>query len=241
MALQKKRRVSQLKKLQFTARKLFKPVTVSYAGLTFWTGAPSLPSDIRKALYKECHEHLEHQLAAAAISPEDRVLEIGAGVGLVSLVCARICGVDSVLSYEANPKMADIIHRNFELNGMSANLRNKAVAKQSGEIDFYFNDNVVSSSIIDRGFGKATPVPCDGFFDVIREFSPTTIVMDAEGAETDLLSDIPLDGVSKILLEVHPKIVGQKEIDDLIANLVDKGLILRSDYSVDNVVFLSRD
>ncbi|WP_300468952.1 FkbM family methyltransferase [Breoghania sp.] len=156
--------MSQLKKLQFTARKLFKPKTVSYAGLlTLWTGAPSLPQDICKALYKECHQHLEHQLATATLSRGNRVLEIGAGIGLISLVCARICGPDAVLSYEANPKMADIIRRNFELNGMIANLRNKAVATQSGEISFYFNDNVVSSSIIDRGFGGATTVACDGF------------------------------------------------------------------------------
>jgi len=44
------------------------------------------------------------------------VLELGAGAGLLSIICGRLFGAQQVLSTDGNPKVAEIIQRNIALN-----------------------------------------------------------------------------------------------------------------------------
>jgi hypothetical protein len=49
--------------------------------------------------------------------------------------------------------------------------------------------------------------------------------MDVEGAEIDLLPAAPLDGVTKIIVETHARIVGAPAIRDLDAYLQSQGFV----------------
>jgi FkbM family methyltransferase len=208
-----------------------KPRVISIDGIKISADRAFVTKDIAKALYREKHEHAERKLVTKALKPGDRVLEIGAGVGLVSLFCARICGPDAVLSYEANPALERVIRHNFALNGMEPRLRIAAAALEKGETTFYFNDNIYSSSLIDRNFGGAQIVQCDAINDVVTDFAPNTIIMDVEGAETTLLPAIDLARIDKIVVELHPWIVGQDKIDTLIAQVKASGFELRETIS----------
>jgi FkbM family methyltransferase len=235
-----RRRPRPLKRLTFTWRKMFKPsVTPIGDGLRVRTDA-GLPADIRKALYKECYEADELSLVRAVLRPGDRVLEIGAGIGVIALACAGICGAGNVTSYEANPRTAERIRANFALNGMTARLRERAMATRSGETTFYFSDNIISSSLIDRDFGGETRVPCDDIAAVVRELDPTVIVMDAEGAEIELLPHAELSGVRAMIVELHPRIVGEDAVARLTAELAARGLVVDAAASRGNVALFRR-
>jgi FkbM family methyltransferase len=178
-----------------------------------------------RALYHERYEAKEAALVREVLMPGDRVLEIGAGIGFVTLLCARRCGPKAVLSYEANPENEVLIRRNFELNGLFPQLRSRAISVESDERELFVAKNLLSTSFLDRGESTGTPVQCDAIADVVEQFRPNSIVMDVEGAEIDLLPAAPLDGIDKIILETHPHIVGDVAVTVLDAHLLAHGFV----------------
>jgi hypothetical protein len=50
--------------------------------------------------------------------------------------------------------------------------------------------------------------------------------MDVEGSETELLARADLSIVTSIIVEMHPHIVGQQEIDKLLAKLKTDGFVI---------------
>lgn len=201
-------------------------------GLKVSTDLADVSKEVRKGLYREKYEAPERHLLGRTLKSGDRVLEVGAGIGLVSMTCARICGSENVLSYEPNEKMRRVIEKNFALNGLSPKLRSKALTLKEGSVEFFFADNIYSSSLYDRSLGEGTQVPCDGIGAVLEEFNPNVIVMDIEGAEVDLLPEVDLGRIEKIVVEVHPHVVGQDRVDALVRDLEARGLMLRETRSI---------
>jgi FkbM family methyltransferase len=169
------------------------------------------------------------------LMPGDRVLEIGAGIGFISLLCAKRCGPEAVLSYEANPDNEALIRRNFELNGLRPQLRCRAISVEGDDRELFVAQNILSTSFIDRGDGATKVVKCDAIGDVIEEFRPNAIVMDVEGVEIDLLPAAPLDGVEKIILETHARIVGEPAIRQLDDHLLGCGFVRPPAHSLGKV------
>ena len=64
----------------------------------------ALSDNIRAALYDGYYESAELRTIHSKLEPEDRVMEIGAGIGFISSCCAKKIGSDRVLAYEANPQ-----------------------------------------------------------------------------------------------------------------------------------------
>jgi len=224
---------------RYLLRKLTRPKSIVMDG--FLVHVPtSLPHGVRKALYKETYELNERQLVRTALRPGDRVLELGSGIGVVSLLCARIVGPDNLLCYEANPRMAEIIASNFVVNGLEPKLINRAVSLRGGDVEFFRNENIVSSSLSSARGGEATNVPSDALNEVIERFRPTALVLDIEGAEVDLLTHADLSGIEKIIMEVHPKVVGTQATRKLLDHLEAVGFAVIADGNNGEVVFFSK-
>lgn len=202
--------------------------TIVLNGIKLTTDPQEVPLGVRKQLLQKQYEDQEFVLVREALSPDDKVLEAGAGIGFIGIACARICGQDSILSYEPNPAMKPVIEKNYVLNGMQANLRSKVLSTTAGEVEFFFSEGVLSSSLVDRKHGGATRVQSDAIADVVEAYGPTALVIDVEGAEIDLLRGCDLDGVGKIIIEMHPHIVGGDKIEDLLAYLAGKGFAVRN-------------
>ena len=178
------------------------------------------PWGLRKSLVKNEYERDERELVQKIIKAGDRILEIGAGIGVVGATAAKIVGSDQILSYEANHRLLETIEKNYRLNGLSANVRMRAVSASGGPIEFYPDNNIISSSQFCLS-ETAAPilVESDAIGDVVREFQPNTLVLDAEGAEVEILSADCVGWFQKIIVELHPPIVGQGMIDDLVSNV----------------------
>lgn len=201
--------------------------TIVLNGIKVTTDPQDVPLGVRKQLLQKQYEDQEFALVREALTPEDRVLEAGAGIGFIGIACAQICGQDGILSYEPNPVMKPVIEKNYALNGLRANLRNKVLSTTSGEVEFFFSEGVLSSSLVDRQHGGATRVQADAISDVVESYQPTVLVIDVEGAEIDLLRGCDLSGINKIIIEMHPHVVGADKIDDLCAYLADNGFAIR--------------
>jgi FkbM family methyltransferase len=204
-------------------RRLFNAKTINLDGIVVSTEAGTISKQVRNGLFKETYEEPERVLIHEALRSGDRVLEIGGGIGFVSLLCAKICGAQNVLTYEANPAMVKTIQRNYALNGLTPRLRSKAITARDREVTFFVNDNIISSSLHERKEGRAQTVPADPLDEVIAEWKPTAVVMDVEGAETSILPASRLDGVKKLILELHPHIVSDAVIADMKSHLQKLG------------------
>lgn len=178
---------------------------------------------LRSHLFKRTYEAPERAMISAMIEPTDRVLDIGACIGLTAALCAKAVGPENVLAYEANPRLENAIRVNFALNGMVPILRMRAITADGKPVTFHIAKNVFSSSLQDRGDAEAITVPSDALGDVLASFRPTMVLMDAEGAEDELTRGTDFQGVRKLVIETHPHIIGDDQAEAVLARIRSLG------------------
>ncbi len=213
-----------LRSLRKSLRYMFNVRTVRLGGVTIDTTVGHIPENVRELIFREIYEDTERDLIAKILKPGMRTLEIGTGIGFVSLVAQRICGEGNVFCYEANPELEPKIRHNFALNGMTPNLTMKAVTVDGAPITFFKSDNIISSSLYDRKRDdQKIVVEAEALADVLEKHDPQALIMDVEGAEIDLLGKVDLKNIAHIIVELHPHIVGEEAIAALISSLAERG------------------
>ena len=195
---------------------LLRTKKIQISGVLISTSPSDVARRIRKALFNGTYEDHERFFVEKYVKKNSRILEIGCGIGLVSLVARKICTDGYILSYEANPQMEKLIRKNYALNNLVPNLEMKAVSVHGEKVEFYIDPEVLSSSLFDRKLShKKAVVESDALDDILKRIEPDTIIMDVEGAEVDLLASSKLIGVAQMIIEIHPHIVGDDKISQL--------------------------
>ena len=192
---------------------------------------PNISPRVTYEILTARYEIAERRILAACLEPSDRVLEIGAGIGLLSTFCAQRIGSDRVIAFEANPALIAVIRRTYALNGLNPDLRNAILGAGGGTTAFYVNRDFWSSSTVRRSASdKLVEVPNADFAETVRSFRPTFLVVDIEGGEFDLLMDASLDGIQKIAIELHERVIGPEKTETVRQRIrgagfrVDEGL-----------------
>jgi FkbM family methyltransferase len=179
---------------------------------------------VERALSKGGYEREELRLIGTVLSPADVVLEVGAGLGLVSSYCAKRIGSNRVFAYEADPELESCIRETYRLNGVEPTLEMCAVGAQAGRVTLYRDKHFVSSSVVRRRVGsRPVEVPGRALNYVVEKVRPTLLVIDAEGAERDLFQDAKLPTVNKIVLELHERVIGPDATERVRAQLAGLG------------------
>ena len=223
-----KTKKSPFRQLRMYYHRLQNTTCLRIDGVRIGTSENGLSRSIRSQIFKGVYEQPERRLVQEYLRPGDRVLEIGCGIGLVSLVATRVCGEGNVFSYEANPVMEETIRSNYRLNGWQPNLFMKAITADGRRLRFFRQQNVLSSSLIDRDMGgEEIEVESVAINDAIAAHRPTAVVMDVEGAEEEILPVADLSGVRVLILELHPHIIGEEKVNGLVKGLEEQGFALR--------------
>ena len=166
---------------------------------------PGLMGRLAAGTYEEDEAHA----ARKRIKPGFRVLELGAGLGYVSNVCAEMAGAENVISVEANPAMLPVIRINLDLNGHEkARLIHGAVTggDGGGDIAFQANAAFLGGSLARDGVAaeELVDVPKVGIRSLIAKHRPNVVLMDVEGAEQDLFDEPWNPQLRFLILELHP-------------------------------------
>ena len=207
--------------LSYRWHKLIKTKKFRINGVYISTSLEDISPSVQKDLFRGTYEDTERKFIEQFIKPDNRVLEIGCGIGLVSLVASKICTGGNIKSFEANPHMERVIKKNYALNGMVPNLEMKAVSSSGDNLEFYIDPDIISSSVFKRQkSSKKQIIKSEALDDILKGFNPDTIVMDVEGAEVELLTNSSLSGVVQMIVEVHPHIIGTEKISHLNDSLV---------------------
>lgn len=207
----------------YTVRRVFRPRVVCNHGVKISLGS-HISDNIRKFIYMNAYEGDEISVLAQALCDEDKILEIGAGIGFISTYCAKRVGDENIIAYEANPDLVNVIKQTFTLNNISPIVHNKILSDKSGIQDFFVSDHFWSSSTIKRDSDfKKTQVETEDVNKVIKKYDVDFIIMDIEGGEAELLPKIDLLPIRKILLELHEDIIGDQGSHMIFRYLVNQG------------------
>ena len=157
------------------------------------------------------------------------MLEIGGCIGLLSMTAARIVGPENVLVYEPNPHAAATARCNFKTNGLPIRLVERAVDATHGTATLSVgHDSWLGASLYRDLPGAPCPVAVDAIADIVAQERPTTLVLDAEGAEVSILTHCPLDGLRLIIVELHPDVIGDRGMA-LIRDTLTEGGFMRAE------------
>lgn len=217
-------RRSRVRPLKYLLRRCLRPKTVDIGGVRMIADPSRIGFRAVKSLYHGDYEAPERLIVSEVVKPGDKVLEAGAGMGLITLTLARIVGAENVVSYEPMPAAYSLLADNARLNDFAIDHRPRALAATGGSVKFYADGNVVASSLYSRSNTNLIEVQADGIAETLRAEKSNVLVLDIEGAEIELLKACPLDGIRKIVMEVHPHIVGEEATGAMIAQLKSAGL-----------------
>ena len=185
------------------------------------------PYQVQKLL---CGRHTRHErhLVIPRLEPDDIVMELGGGIGMLATACALKIGGDRVHSYEANPFLESLIRDNYALNGVNPHLKMCMLGRTADTCTFYVSEHFARSSTYKLEAQQETTaceVPVEPLNDEIQRIQPTVLIMDVQGSEGELLSFADLSSVRKLLVEMHPNILGISHVNALRRQLRNQGFL----------------
>jgi FkbM family methyltransferase len=202
---------------------------------------PPVSKSVRKALRNNEYETAEIYLVRQLVRPGDTVLDLGSGLGLTSIAAAKASGNGRVVGYEADPVIAPLAEKNVRRNGMQVEIRNKAIAKEKGACAFHVHRSFPASSVFPSRKSKKILIEGDSFQDVVDEIRPDVIVCDIEGIEKEVFTGANLPSVQRMVMEVHPQIIGLPGVRKCVQELTASGFSLMESLCFGQVLVFDRD
>lgn len=185
----------------------------SLRGLTLTLPGTALRGGLEQALASGRYEGQEADAILRHLRPGDRFLDLGAGIGFLCALAARVVGEDAVTGVEAGPETATLARANLAANGFpGARLLQGAVtARAEGEVEFGQRPAFWASALKGAQDWPANArilrVPARPIGPLLAETRPTVLSCDIEGAELEVLAQ-PLPGVRLVVAEIHPAVYG---------------------------------
>ncbi|NNC92757.1 MAG: FkbM family methyltransferase [Acidimicrobiia bacterium] len=160
----------------------------------------------------------------SCLQPGDVVYDIGANIGVITVVVAASRPDVVIHAFEAEPQNAVRLRQNVDLNGLSARVTCHAIAVGSddgiAELSIRGEVGVGTHSLVARTNGdhRLVEVPVRAARSLAREHdSPTVVKVDVEGGEVGVLLGMePLladHSVRELFIELHPAALREQDWD----------------------------
>jgi FkbM family methyltransferase len=194
-----------------------------------------LPKEMQEVIHFGDYEGAEMKILPGFISSEDKILEIGGAIGFIGLYCRKIVGVKDLISVEPNPKTLSYLRQNYELNGFTPSIIEAAMTAIDGPVQFQTSDMFWSDSLIPKPGTVATQIiTVEGlsFANILKRAGVqfNTLIIDIEGGEQYLSLNLLPGHVTKVLIEIHPDIIGVRQAYNILEILICSGFKVQGHY-----------
>lgn len=233
------------KKIDRRLRKhvLPQPKFITYKGLKVPAIGAHMSDTIRNQLIDDLYELPEIMAARGLVRANDRILEMGTGLGIVSSVICRTQGGITVESYEANATLLPSIDNLHKLNGITAVKVTNAVlvSGAGGTRTFFLHDSFAESSLHETPHMRGSvTVPAISFNEVAARLRPNVLLCDIEGGEADLFNGIDLSSFRALIIELHPGVLSRQHIKQTYDTCAAAAFYPRVELSSGQVVAFER-
>lgn len=179
--------------------------------------APMLSPRMIRSLNEGSYERREVACGLAAIPHGARLLELGAGAGVVGAILHRHLDCAATFSVEANPDLLPFIERLHRHNALGDGITvHHGVVLSDPEapdhVTFNVTGNFLGSSLHlnPEKNTRQVEVPVLRYADLKTSFPHDAIMMDIEGGELDFLRHADLSGVNVFVAEMHRDVYGRE-------------------------------
>jgi FkbM family methyltransferase len=233
---------------EFTVRYRFKYVLpkiqeITLDGLRF--DVSGLSTKIRNRLLSGAYEEAEKRMCFDFLDANDSVMEVGGAIGFISLICQKKLDIKNYTCFEANPRTYEILKGNCEMNGTQPRLWNMALAHADGHVELEVGSDFWENSICyqncDAKGVKTVRVPAGTLQTLVNlvEHKINVLIIDIEGAEQFIdFQQIPTE-VRKVIIELHPSVIGPEITYNIVAGFIGLGFRVARQVN-DTFVFLRK-
>jgi len=183
---------------------------------------------VRNRILNVGYEDHEKQMCQDFLKPDDSVLEIGGAIGFIGLFCQKLLGIKKYITVEANPLTVEILKKNYELNNLTPNVWNLALARTDGKVQLNvggdFWENFVTEGA-PKNRVNSIEVSSVSMESLLEKAGPGTnvLIIDIEGAESCIdFSRLP-ENITKLIIEIHPAVLGHETTYDIISKILSRG------------------
>lgn len=162
-------------------------------------------------LWLGSYEPLKMTLAAGWVKPGDTVFDIGANVGIYTLLFSQCVGSNGhVIAFEPSSRNAKYLRKHLQLNRVTnVSLKEVAISSATGNAAFDTSDDPSTGRLAAGGSIQVATTTIDSFVNSSC-LTPALIKIDVEGAEVDVLrggQNAWTTFCPRILLSTHSKAI----------------------------------
>ena len=186
----------------------------------------------------------EYEIEDFEINANDTVIDIGAHIGLFSLLVSQLCKTGKILSFEPISENFDLLVSNLKLNHVNNVLPfNLAVSKNLGRLELFLNNDQSAHSIFSKNLKSISveSTSLQKIFDENKISSCKLLKLDCEGAEYEIIDSLPpecFDKIQNMAIEYHLADTKPELVKNLIAKIKNAGFKIKTRPHYDDMGFL---
>ena len=143
------------------------------------------------------------------IKPNDVVIDVGAHIGLFTIYASQFCTNGKIYSFEPVIENYQLLLENIQLNNLNyVTSFNQAVSNSDDSIDLFLNSDESGHSMFSKSSEsiKINSTSLQNFFDENKIDHCDFIKLDCEGAEYEIIRNLPVEyfqKINKFVIEYH--------------------------------------
>lgn len=178
---------------------------VEQKGVRIPLGPAAVTPEVVEALRANRYEGRKFEFLRRVLTPGDRVLILGGGIGFLAAACLRIEPAARVTLVEGDPARLAAIRATLAANGTAADLR-EGLPTLEGP----------GAGVVD-------------LIALVEEVAPQILVCDLGGGELGLFDRLDLSSVRAAIVESSPRVIGEAGVRAVQGALAAQGLALPAD------------
>ena len=186
----------------------------------------------------------EYDIENFKINTNDIIIDIGAHIGLFSLLVSQLCKTGKILSFEPVRENFDLLVSNLKLNHIENVLPfNMAISKNLDKLNLFLNDDQSAHSIFPKSSESISveSTSLQKIFEENKISSCKLLKLDCEGAEYEIIDSLPseyLNKIQNIVMEYHSADTKPELVKNLIQKIKNAGFKIKTRPHHDDMGFL---